>query len=217
MILVRIGEFIYSSLFCWCAHRLPAFVARAITHVLDMAFADGSRFISTEDGNRPLGYGTCISYQWIDLVYASNSCPKYKQASRLLPISSEPRRKRQPSRCFVPSASLITRHSLFYQAKVIKAGFKASGNNICPTTKLHNGTIASNWWIRQLYGTKDPAAMIPMPAAQSMEKVNANQNRLKTLGTSTKKFENSSSLAVAPQVMRMLNMWQRRAWERWTD
>ena len=60
-----------------------------------------------------------------------------------------------------------------------------------------------------------PRIIMPeiMPEINTTEKVMQNQNCLSTFGTSMKKFENSNSLAVAPHVILISNMWARRASE----
>jgi len=104
-----------------------------------------------------------------------------------------------------------------YQANVIKAGFNANGNKKWLTTKLVSGTIDSSWLICHEKGMKDASPRIIKPEIKpeinTSEKVMLNQNCLSTFGTSMKKFENSNSMAVAPHVMLISNMWARRASE----
>lgn len=64
---------------------------------------------------------------------------------------------------------------------------------------------------------KPPLAMMTMPAIVSNDRAMLYLKDLKTFGISMKKLENSTSFAVAPHDMSMLNMWQSRAWEIWRD
>jgi hypothetical protein len=60
---------------------------------------------------------------------------------------------------------------------------------------------------------EDTSPRIFMLEIITHENVMLNQNCLSTFGTSMKKFENSNSLAVAPYVMLISNIWGRIASE----
>ena len=73
------------------------------------------------------------------------------------------------------------------------------------------GTMAVISLIFQSHGTCGATARNIIPEIPMIEKAMLNLNFFNTLGTSMKKFENSASFAVAPQVILISNMWARSA------
>jgi hypothetical protein len=65
----------------------------------------------------------------------------------------------------------------------------------------------------QLYRMNDAVAIIIMATIVNRLIPIEYLNLFNTLETSIKKFENSTSIEVAPQDMSISNMWQSRAWE----
>lgn len=63
----------------------------------------------------------------------------------------------------------------------------------------------------------EPVASTIMATIANVENANENLKRRSTLGASMKKLENSSSFAVAPQVMLISNMCANSAWETWRE
>jgi hypothetical protein len=101
-----------------------------------------------------------------------------------------------------------------HHEKVINAGFSAIGNNKWLAVTVAMGKMATKSFIIQSCGTKLlPTANMIIPAIPSRANIMLHLNFFNTLGTSMKKLENSASLAVAPHVMFISNMWARRAEE----
>lgn len=97
-----------------------------------------------------------------------------------------------------------------YHVNSIRFGFSAIGKKKWPKMMVDSGQMAVKKLMRQKGGAM--VARQIMPALQTMQKRKVNLNFFSSLGTSSKKVVFSISLAVAPQVMLMENMWERRAW-----
>lgn len=78
-------------------------------------------------------------------------------------------------------------------------------------TITDNGKMATNWVMFQLQGMNGASAIMTMPARSAKQKSMLHLNRFAILGTSRKKLDRSTSLAVAPHCMSMQNMWERMA------
>ena len=129
-----------------------------------------------------------------------------------------PDRKAPNSNASIPfdtnssSATDVNHHE-----KVIKPGFRATGNRIWHAHSIARGKIATNWVIFQLQGMNVPSAITSIAAMANTLKAMEYLNVLATLGIWMKKLENSTSFAVAPHDMLILSMWHISAWEMWRD
>lgn len=115
------------------------------------------------------------------------------------------------SRCTFQNVQFPRAKKKIYHEKVIKAGLRTMGNSIWLTVTVDMGKIATKSFICQSGGTKLPSERTIMPRMPMRANSMLNLNFLRTFGTSMKKLENSASLAVAPHVMLISNMWARRA------
>lgn len=104
-----------------------------------------------------------------------------------------------------------------YHEKVIRPGFSATGSNKWQAHKNANGKIDTKESIFQLQGINSALAMKIMNPIVLSEMRMLHLKVFATLGISMKKLENSTSLAVAPHDMSMLNIWQRSACETCKD
>ena len=93
-----------------------------------------------------------------------------------------------------------------YHEKVMRAGFKTIGRSMWLVVTVAMGNIATKSLICQSGGMNVPQASTIMPIMPMRANAMENLNFLRTLGTSMKKFENSASLEVAPQVMSISNI-----------
>lgn len=87
----------------------------------------------------------------------------------------------------------------YYHWKVIKAGLRAIGNSIWLAATVAIGKMATKSLINQEWGINSAVASIIIPMIAMSEKINEILNLFRTLGTSMKKLDFSTSLAVAPQ------------------